>query len=167
MSGGSSAAALAVMLLTASRAEAATRNAMHDRPIVGSCIRSTAGDRTWLEKTLWGLYDQERGWSGAEISNRNGTFDLGPLQVNSSWVPTISVLLHRDARDVRRWIKDDTCFNVGIAAWLFLSDYSRNRDYWKAVGAYHSPTAWRARGYAREVAAKLQLRSGSRIFSRR
>jgi hypothetical protein len=153
--------------LLAAPATAATSTTVHDAPAAAACIRAVASQRPWLEKTLWGLYDQERGWVGAEIANRNGTFDLGLLQVNSSWVSTISVLLHRDAQDVRRWIRDDACFNVGIAAWLFLSGYSRDRNYWEAVGSYHSPTAWRARAYAQEVAAKLRFRFGPRIFSPR
>jgi hypothetical protein len=132
---------------------------------VAACIRATAAGRPWLEKTLWGLFDQERGWVGAEIANHNGTYDLGPLQVNSSWVPTVAVLLHRDVQDVRRWIRDDACFNVGTAAWLFLSAYSNMQDYWKAVGAYHSPNPSRGRRYAINVGRHLQRRYGSEFFA--
>jgi hypothetical protein len=158
---------VALMLLAvspAAAAAAARMDALHDRPVIGTCIRSTAGSRSWLEMTLWGLYDQERGWPGAEIANDNGTFDLGPLQVNSSWVPVIAAALKRDERDVHRWLRDDPCFNVGVAAWLFLANYSRRRDYWRAVGAYHSPTGWRARTYAAQVAGRLRGRFGATIF---
>lgn len=133
---------------------------------IGACIRMSAGSRRWLETTLWGLYDQEGGWIGAERRNKNGTDDLGPLQVNSVWVPIIAARLHRDAIQVRRWLRDDACFNIGVAAWLFLSGYHRNQDYWGAVGAYHSPTQWRARAYARQVADRLQLRFGAAVFRR-
>lgn len=134
---------------------------------VGACIRTRAAGRGWLEKTLWGLYDQEGGYAGAEIRNRNDTFDLGPLQVNSSWVPIVAAKMGRDEQEVRRWLRDDPCFNVGVAAWLFLSGYNQALDYWGAVGAYHSPTPWRARAYAHGVAARLRLRYGPDVFARR
>lgn len=134
---------------------------------VGECIRASSIGRPWLEKTLWGLYDQERGWIGAEIANRNGSFDLGLLQVNSSWVPTIATRVRRDPQDVRRWLRDDACFNVGVATWLFLSGFSRQRDYWAAVGAYHSSTRRRAQDYARQVARRLRRRYGEAVFGGR
>jgi len=134
--------------------------------MIGACIRLSAGTRRWLEKSLWGLYDQEQGWVGAERRNGNGSDDLGPLQVNSSWVPVIAVKLHRDGADVRRWLKDDACFNIGVATWLFLSGYEARKDYWGAIGAYHSPTRWRAQIYAREVARRLEHRFGASVFRR-
>lgn len=33
---------------------------------VSKCIRDAADGRPWLERTLWGLRDQEGGWIGAE-----------------------------------------------------------------------------------------------------
>lgn len=134
-------------------------------PVMTGCIQTASSHRVWLEKTLWGLYDQERGWLGAEIANQNGTHDLGPLQINSIWVPVIAGQLQRNPADVRRWLRDDTCFNVGVAAWLFLSGYRNGAGYWAAVGAYHSRTDWRASRYALEVAERLKRRFGTAIFA--
>lgn len=86
------------------------------------------------------------------------------MQVNDSWVPSVADGLHWERRDVRRWLKDDVCFNVGTAAWLFLTDYGRARGYWKAVSVYHSPTPWRAKAYARNVADRLRRRFGLGVF---
>lgn len=132
---------------------------------VGACIRISSGGRAWLQKTLWGLYDQERGWPGAEIGNRNGTVDLGPLQVNSLWVPILASKLRHGPEDVRRWLRDDTCFNVGVAAWIFISGFRQTSDYWTAVGTYHSRTRSRADAYARGVASRLRRRYGNGVFS--
>jgi hypothetical protein len=167
MSGGFSVGALVLGLLAASPAESAPLTSIYTKQVVGSCIRAAAGNRPWLEKTLWGLYDQERGWAGAEIANRDGTFDLGPLQINTSWVTVIASLLKRDSRDVRRWLRDDSCFNVRVAAWIFLTGYSHPGGYWRAVGAYHSPTRWRARAYAAGVADNLRTRFGRDVFQAR
>jgi hypothetical protein len=132
---------------------------------IAQCIRLASAGKPWLEKTLWGLRDQEGGWIGAAVPNTNGTRDLGPLQVNSWWVPRIATLVRRPAEHVRYWLRHDPCFNAEVARWIFLSALDHSGDFWSAVGIYHSPTAWRQRGYAASVADKLKRRFGSRLFS--
>ncbi|WP_293977186.1 lytic transglycosylase domain-containing protein [Sphingomonas sp.] len=133
---------------------------------LGQCIRQAAAGRTWLERTLWGLRDQEAGWIGAEVLNTNGSYDLGPLQINSSWVPKLAALTGRSARDVRFWLINDPCFNVQAARWIFLSGLSVTGDYWKAIGVYHSPTGWRQRRYVTSVVDHLQRRFGAAMFDK-
>lgn len=133
-------------------------------PEVAACIRKVAGRRGWLEKTLWGLYDQEAGWPGAQVRNRNGSHDLGRLQVNSWWVGRIAGATGRSAEQVRDWLTNDVCFNVDAARWIFLDGLAATGNYWEAIGLYHSPTSWRQRRYAAKVAARLQTRFGAKIF---
>lgn len=132
---------------------------------VADCIRQAAGGQAWLEKTLWGLRDQEAGWLGAEVINTNGSHDLGPLQINSWWVPKIAALVGRTRADVRTWLMHDPCFNAGAARWIFLSALRTTGDFWRAVGVYHSPTAWRQRRYAQSVAHHMQRRFGRNVFA--
>src|SRR5687767_14854050 len=74
---------------------------------IARCIQRAAGGKAWLERTLWGLRDQEGGWIGAETRNANGSHDLGPLQVNSWWVPRIASALRRPESTVRNWLQHD------------------------------------------------------------
>ena len=155
---------LAILLASAGHADArGTPSADHEARL-GQCIRQAAGGRAWLEKTLWGLRDQEGGWIGAQVPNGNGTHDLGPLQVNSFWVPKLSRLTGRPPEQVRGWLKSDPCFNVQAARWIFLSALRLSNDYWKAIGIYHSPSEWRQRRYANSVAFKLRVRFGDDAF---
>ena len=131
---------------------------------VAACIRKAAKGKAWLERTLWGLRDQEGGWIGAAVANTNGTHDLGPLQVNSWWVPKIAVLVGRPEPHVRYWLQNDACFNAEAARWIFLSGLLVTGDYWKAIGIYHSPTGWRQAAYARSVEAHLRRRYGDAIW---
>lgn len=146
-------------------APAEARDADRSEARVAQCIREAAGGRRWLERTLWGLRDQEGGWIGAEVRNTNGSHDLGPLQINTWWVPKLATLVGRPAGDVRAWLRFDPCFNVGAARWIFLSALQVSRDYWAAVGIYHSPTVWRQRHYAKSVARHMQRRFGSDAFA--
>lgn len=143
----------------AARAPGETSNAE-----IARCIRSTANGKPWLERTLWGLRDQEGGWIGAAVVNSNGTHDLGPLQINSWWVPKIAALVGRPESHVRHWLQNDACFNADAARWIFLSGLAVTGDYWKAVGVYHSPTGWRQARYAMSVAKHLRKRYGAKIW---
>lgn len=156
-------ACLGIALLAASPADA--RGSGEGEIRIAECIRQAAGGRPWLEKTLWGLRDQEAGWLGAEVGNTNGTQDLGPLQVNSGWVKRIARLVRRSPVDVRAWLVNDPCFNAGAARWIFLSALRTTGDFWTAIGVYHSPTAWRQRRYAQSVAHHMQHRFGKDIFA--
>lgn len=132
---------------------------------IARCIRVAARGHVWLEKTLWGLREQEAGWLGAEVANSNGTHDLGPLQINSWWVPRIAGLIGRPDHQVRHWLRHDACFNAEAARWIFLSGLATTGSYWKAVGRYHSPTTWRQRAYAGKVAMLMRARFGADVFA--
>ncbi|WP_454883056.1 restriction endonuclease [Sphingomonas oryzagri] len=135
-----------------------------DEHVLAGCIHRAARGHRWLEKTLWGLRDQEGGWVGAEIANPNGSFDLGPLQINSWWIPRLAGLLGRPRPDVTRWLRDDACFNTEVARWIFLASVAATGDYWKAVGSYHSPTATLQKHYTVQVAIQLRKRFGATVF---
>ncbi len=134
---------------------------LEQEALIGRCIHEAASGRAWLERTLWGLRDQESGWIGAEVVNANGTYDLGPMQINTWWLPKLAALTSKPPVIVRTWLIHDACFNVQMARWIFLTELSANRDYWRAIGAYHSPTDWRRRDYAFSVSKKLKARFGT------
>ena len=146
--------------------EARGRPGAEGEPIVAACIARSAGGRAWLQKTLWGLRDQEGGWVGAEVANSDGSHDLGPLQVNSWWVPRLAAVTGRPERHIRHWLKQDACFNVEAARWIFLSGLATTGDYWKAVGVYHSPAGWRQRRYTASVVSHLRRRFGANLFAK-
>lgn len=132
---------------------------------IGACIHASARGHLWLERTLWALRDTEGGWVGAEILNANGSFDLGPLQINSRWVTRLADITARSATSVRWWLIHDACFNVEAARWIFLSGLAKSDSYWQAVGSYHSPTDFRQRRYASDFARHLGQRFGAGVFS--
>jgi hypothetical protein len=156
--------AVVSLLLVATDTSVSARPMRAAEPELARCIALASIGRPWLERTLWGLRDQEAGWLGAEVRNTNGSHDLGPLQVNSWWVPKLAVLIGQAPAKVRLWLVHDPCFNVGAARWIFLSGLTATHDYWTAVGVYHSPTSWRQRQYAARVAGHLRKRFGANVF---
>lgn len=87
---------------------------------------------------------------GAVNHNRNGTVDLGLMQINSSWLPKLKARF-----GVTKAKLLDACTNIHIGAWILSSNLTRYRELWRAVGAYHSPTPRRREAYARKVFAVL------------
>ena len=158
----------ALMVLTIWHSDGLAATSGHDAADerrVAHCIRQAAGGQKWLEVTLWGLRDQEGGWIGAAVPNRNGSHDLGPLQINSWWVPKIAETLDRSPQEVRHWLRYDPCFNANAARWIFVTALASTGNFWKAVGVYHSPSSDRQKQYARSVAQHLKHRFGEAIFS--
>lgn len=159
-------AILALLILASTPATAGPgAGSQHDEAELARCIRHASAGKPWLERTLWGLRDQEAGWIGAEVANRNGTHDMGPLQVNSFWVPKLASTLGRAPAQIRQWLIHDACFNVQAARWIFLTGLASTRNYWTAIGSYHSPTEARRRRYSLAVAGHLRRRFGPEIFS--
>lgn len=151
---------VAIALLVTANSVSSKPSFRHtENAAVKTCIARAAAGRRWLEMTLLAIRQQEGGWVGAQVRNDNGSVDLGPMQVNSWWVARIATKIGRGGEDVRRWLQHDPCFNVDAARWIFLTALHDTKDFWRAVGAYHSPTRWRQIRYARSVSV-IMTRDG-------
>lgn len=103
----------------------------------------------WL---LWSIAKVESGLDPSAINqNRNGTVDVGLMQVNSIWAEQLG----------KTWDHlDDPCTNVMAGAWI-LNQCVQNYGYtWKAVGCYHSRTPERRDAYALKIATILARARG-------
>ena len=81
--------------------------------------------------------------------NKNGSYDVGLMQINSSWFP----LLRRHGIEEHHLY--DPCVSLQVGGWILAQNLHRLRDPWLAVGAYNSPTPARARAYALKVYRNL------------
>ncbi|WP_322074716.1 lytic transglycosylase domain-containing protein [Burkholderia cepacia] len=81
--------------------------------------------------------------------NRNGSEDIGLMQINSSWLP----MLHRYG--ITRASLFNACVNAYVGTWILSQNIARLGLNWQAVGAYNAATpALRVR-YASKVHLKL------------
>ncbi len=70
--------------------------------------------------------------------------DVGLMQINSYWLKKLRI-----APEVALVPRN----NVILGLFVLTQELRRHGATWKAVGAYHSPTAWRQQRYARKVHA--------------
>lgn len=116
-----------------------------DLPI--SCINAAASEFHVPAKLIIAVLNVERGKTGFMMKNKNGTYDMGPLQVNSRWLPTLERYGYSEND-----IVFDGCTNVKVATWLLARAITHNsQSFWNAVGDYHSHTPDLNRSYNQKV----------------
>ncbi len=67
----------------------------------------------------------------ARNKDSDGTIDVGIMQINSSWIKTISW---------GNWVKakTDACYNIYVGAWILSKCVKRYGYTWRAVGCYNA-----------------------------
>lgn len=118
------------------------------------CFLEAGQKYTLSPRLLWAIAKVESNLDPSAIHhNRNGTIDVGLMQINSIWADQLG----------KTWNHlGDPCTNVMAGAWI-LSQCIQEYDYtWQAVGCYHSRTPARRDAYAEKVAAILERAGGRR-----
>lgn len=94
----------------------------------------------------------EGGAPGVVRVNTNGTSDLGVMQINTLWLPTLARYTKLDPAEVRDRLLHRPCFNIA-AAGLILRTYldEARGDLMLAIGNYHSHTPFRNQAYQAKV----------------
>jgi soluble lytic murein transglycosylase-like protein len=82
-------------------------------------------------------------------SNANGTYDVGLMQINSSWLPTLRKY------GITEQQLYDACTSIHVGAWILAQNIRRLGNSWDAVGAYNSPNPKRRLDYALRVYKNL------------
>jgi soluble lytic murein transglycosylase-like protein len=90
----------------------------------------------------------ENGRNGTAIKNKNGTYDLGVMQINTSWLSTL-----KKFGISRSSLQHDACLNVDVGAWILAHSIAKSEG-WRGVGNYHSATPKFNKIYSAKVKAK-------------
>ena len=94
------------------------------------------------------------------IGDKDGSADLGLMQVNTQWVPAVARATRAREDVIRAKLIQDGCFNIKVAA-AILDVYKAEAhgNMLEAVGFYHSHTPDLKAAYQTKVlAAALNLR---------
>jgi len=86
----------------------------------------------------------------ARNRNRNGSEDIGHMQINSRWLGVLA------SYGIGRNQLFDPCVNTHVGAWILAQNISRLGYGWDAIGAYNARSPEKRAAYARRVAAKAK-----------
>jgi soluble lytic murein transglycosylase-like protein len=83
--------------------------------------------------------------------NRNGSRDIGLMQINSAWLPRLASygISERDLMD--------PCTNIHIGAWILAGNIYRLGNTWEAVGAYNAVSPALRQAYIEKVRRHLYM----------
>ncbi|MEO5367312.1 MAG: lytic transglycosylase domain-containing protein [Magnetococcus sp. WYHC-3] len=119
--------------------------------ILAACLMLASQTYSVPPAVLVGIYKAEGGEVGQEVSNTNGTYDIGPMQINSLWLPDLAERWGVSESTARKWVRDDACTNVGVAAWIFKTHLEETGSISKAIAQYHSRTPHHGKRYKSRV----------------
>jgi soluble lytic murein transglycosylase-like protein len=90
------------------------------------------------------------GNSQARNLNRDGSEDLGHMQINSRWLGILA------SYGIDRQKLLDPCLNTHVGAWILAQNIRQHGYSWEAVGAYNARSPAKRNAYSHRVAARLK-----------
>ena len=116
-------------------------------PLTEACVINAANAANIPLTVMYGILATEGGKVGEAWSNTNGTWDLGPFQVNTCHLNDLARLGINPETIMR-----DGCVNAYAAAWIVRQNLRLTKgNLWEAVGWYHSRTPHLKHGYIQRV----------------
>ena len=131
--------------------------------ILAACLMLAAQTYSVPPAVMVGIFQVEGGSIGQQVRNTNGSYDLGPMQINTIWIPELADYWGVDSGTAARWVRDDACTNMGVAAWILRSHMDETGSLSKAIAHYHSRTP--SKGYAYRAKVVEAMRRNGLIKS--
>jgi hypothetical protein len=110
------------------------------------CINEAAELQHVPAKLIMSILQVERGKVGEIVKNKNGTYDIGPLQINSTWLPELKKHGITEAQ-----LQFDPCINVNVGAWILAKSIANGADFLSGIGNYNSHTKLYNQNYYQKV----------------
>ena len=110
------------------------------------CLDDAAAFQHVSVSLMRGIAQVESGMNPSAVNtNTNGTVDIGLMQINSTWLPTLA------REGITRESLFDACTNAYVGAWILWQNIRQLGANWNAIGAYNSASPDKRLAYARKV----------------
>jgi len=120
------------------------------------CIFTAAQTYSVPPTVILGVLHVEGGKIGMASPNTNGTYDLGPMQINTIWVPQLARYWNVSEKTALHWMRDDACVNVGVGAWILRTKMNEAGSMAGGIAHYHSATPAVGTNYRNKVLAAMR-----------
>lgn len=120
------------------------------------CIFTAAQTYAVPPSVLLGILSVEGGRVGQAVKNTNNTYDLGPMQINTIWMPELARYWGVSQGTATRMVRDDACVNIGVGAWILRSQMNKTGSLYQGIAHYHSGTPHLGQKYRQKVMNAMQ-----------
>lgn len=129
-------------------------------PITAECMAHVSREYGIHADVLFAILLVERGTVGRNSrANQNGTYDIGPFQINSMHVDKLESMGITEPE-----LRNNGCLNAAVAAWHLrkvltpevLSGVQDEESYLRAIALYHSRTPEYNQRYANRLREAFQ-----------
>jgi hypothetical protein len=125
--------------------------------VLAACLMLASHNFQVPPQALIAIMQVEGGHVGQAVGpNQNGSYDLGPMQVNTHWVPQLQRIWHTDYQTTLYRVRDDGCINVHVAAWILRQRINETGNLYRGIAAYHSFTPEHGSKYLTRIIAALR-----------
>lgn len=119
--------------------------------LVSSCLVASSAKYKIHPHLLWAIASHESGFRSSAIGkNSDGSFDLGVMQINTSWLPRLQ------AMGISKADLFEPCTNIEVGAWILANNIQQYGYTWNAVGAYNARSEGKRKRYAIKVWNELR-----------
>lgn len=120
------------------------------KPVTEYCLNQAAKRFSLPEILLKSILEVEAGKVGELRINKNGTYDIGPMQINSSWLNKFNGYVSKED------ILYNGCTNLQVGAWILRYNIDKAGNFWQGIGNYHSNTKEKHEAYRNKVYFAMQ-----------
>lgn len=122
------------------------------RPVTRDCFMAEARRQSLEPHKLLAVLKAEGGRIGTFRANTNGSYDIGPMQVNTVHLDEMGRVFKVHRSQLAQMLGYDGCFNVSVGAWLLRQKTNEaGGDFWYGIGRYHSKTQSKSTKYILKV----------------
>jgi hypothetical protein len=127
---------------------------------IRACLMAAAETYALPPALLVIMLNVEGGRLGSVSRNTNKTVDIGPMQINGTWLPKLSAHWHAGFKETYIAARDNFCANIEGGAWILRAALDEaNGNVWEGVALYHSHTEKHKLDYLQRVMTQvLRLR---------
>lgn len=115
------------------------------------CIFTAAQTYVVPPSVILGILNVEGGRIGQAVRNTNNTYDLGPMQINTIWLPELASFWGVRQSEALRLVRDDACVNIGVGAWILRTKMNQTGSLTQGIAYYHSATPLLGHNYRKKV----------------
>ena len=115
------------------------------------CIFAAAQTYVVPPSVLIGILNVEGGRIGQAIRNPNNTYSLGPMHINTIWIPELASYWGISEKEAMHRVRDDVCVNISVGAWILRKKINQTGSLSEGVAYYYSATPQLGHNYRKKV----------------